>query len=102
MSPDTFLSSWSALHIPFALNNVHWVGIVAGTLTTAAAVPQIIQILKTRETRNISLTMYVMSVVGVAIWIYYGLQIKSPPIVIFNIINFVLNLIILFAKLCWK
>lgn len=100
--PESFDPSWSVLHISFTLSNVHWVGIVAGTLTTAAFVPQVVQILRSRETRGISLTMYVMSLVGVAIWTYYGVQIKSPPVVIFNVINLVLILIILVAKLYWK
>jgi MtN3 and saliva related transmembrane protein len=80
----------------------HWFGIIAGTLTTAAFVPQVIRILQTKQTNNISLTMYILSAMGVAIWIYYGLQIESLPVVIFNIINLVIILIILVAKLYWK
>jgi MtN3 and saliva related transmembrane protein len=71
-------------------------------LTTTAFLPQAIQILRSRQTKNISLTMYVMSALGVAIWIYYGLKIESPPLIIFNVINLVLILSILFAKLYWK
>jgi len=85
-----------------AIHTVNWVGIVAGTLTTTAFLPQAIQILRSRQTKNISLTMYVMSALGVAIWIYYGLKIESPPLIIFNVINLVLILSILFAKLYWK
>lgn len=86
----------------FAMNKNHWIGVVAGILTTAAFLPQIIQILKSRETKDISLVMYLLSVTGVSIWIYYGFLIEAPPIVIFNAINLILILIILFAKLYWK
>ena len=86
----------------FAMNKNHWIGVVAGILTTAAFLPQIIQILQSRETKDISLVMYLLSVTGVSIWIYYGFLIEAPPIVIFNAINLILILIILFAKLYWK
>ncbi|EQD24428.1 MAG: hypothetical protein D084_Lepto4C00439G0009 [Leptospirillum sp. Group IV 'UBA BS'] len=85
-----------------SIQTVNGIGIVAGTLTTLAFVPQAVQILRSRQTKNISLTMYVMSAMGVAIWIYYGLKIESPPIIIFNGINLVLVMSILFAKLYWK
>lgn len=84
------------------LNKSHWIGIIAGTLTTTAFFPQVVEILRTRNTRGISLTMYALSSVGVAIWIYYGFRINAPPVIIFNSINLVLILIILMAKLTWK
>ncbi|MHB1605455.1 MAG: SemiSWEET family sugar transporter [Leptospirales bacterium] len=86
----------------FSMNKDHWIGVLAGILTTAAFLPQIIQVLKSRETKDISLIMYLLSVTGVSIWTYYGFLIKAPPIVFFNAINLVLILIILFAKLYWK
>ena len=84
------------------MNRNHWIGIIAGILTTGAFLPQVAQILKTRNTRSISLAMYLLSSVGVVIWIFYGLKIRAPPIIIFNIINLVLMLIIIGAKLYWK
>jgi len=80
----------------------HWVGLLAGVLTTSAFVPQVFQILKSRETENLSLTMYAMSAAGVSIWIYYGFQIHAPSIIIFNALNLVLISMILVAKLYWK
>ncbi|MDA8059261.1 MAG: SemiSWEET family sugar transporter [Leptospirillum sp.] len=84
------------------MNRNHWIGIIAGILTTGAFLPQVAQILKTRNTRSISLAMYLLSSMGVAIWIFYGLKIRAPPIIIFNIINLVLMLLIIGAKLYWK
>lgn len=84
------------------LSKNHWIGIIAGVLTTGAFLPQVYQILRTRNTKGISLAMYILSSVGVVIWIFYGFKIKSPPIIIFNIINLVLMLAIMASKLTWK
>lgn len=102
---------WEDLHCDFyliespmilGLSKNHWIGIIAGILTTGAFLPQVAQILKTRNTKSISLSMYVLSSVGVVVWIYYGFKINSPPIIIFNAINLAMMLIIMGSKLYWK
>lgn len=86
----------------FSMHEIHWVGFVAGTLTTASFIPQIVKIFRSRQTRNISSTMYALSAVGVGLWIYYGFRIDSPPLVISNIVNLFLIVTILGMKLYWK
>ena len=44
------------------------VGSIAGILTTLAFVPQVIKVLKTKDTSSLSLGMYSMQVLGV----FYG------------------------------
>jgi len=39
-------------------------GLLAGFLTTGAFLPQIIKTVKTKDTKNLSLSMYVVYVVG--------------------------------------
>lgn len=74
-------------------------GHVAGALTTGAFVPQVIHVLKTRQTRDISLATFVLFVLGVALWLGYGLLIGAWPVVIANGVTLVLALVILAAKL---
>jgi uncharacterized protein with PQ loop repeat len=42
-------------------------------LTTFSFLPQALQVIKTKDTRGINLTMYVMFVVGVFCWTIYGI-----------------------------
>ena len=44
----------------------------AATLTTAAFVPQALHIIRYKETRAISLFMYVSFADGVALWLLFG------------------------------
>ncbi len=75
------------------------IGYVAAFLTTLSFLPQAIQTLKTRDTSGISLLMYSMFVVGVALWLIYGLLIGNKVIVIANSITFFLSGAVLFVKL---
>jgi MtN3 and saliva related transmembrane protein len=74
-------------------------GTVAGTLTTLAFVPQVKKTLRTRQTRDISLAMWVAFCTGVVLWIGYGLIIGAWPIIIANTLTLVLAGIILGIKI---
>ena len=78
---------------------MEWLGYVAATLTTLAFVPQAVKIIRTRDTRGISLGMYLAFTVGVALWFGYGIVLHSWPMIVSNAITFVLASIILALKL---
>jgi MtN3 and saliva related transmembrane protein len=61
-----------------------FVGTVAALLTTTAFFPQAIKTLRTRETGGLSLTMYLLLVMGVTMWLLYGLMIGSRPLIVAN------------------
>jgi MtN3 and saliva related transmembrane protein len=75
------------------------VSAIAATLTTAAFVPQALHIIRLKETRAISLFMYVSFATGVALWLVFGIMIANWPIIISNAITLVLALAIIAMKL---
>ncbi|MGN6670084.1 MAG: SemiSWEET family sugar transporter [Candidatus Nucleicultricaceae bacterium] len=75
------------------------IGLMAGFCTTCSFLPQVLHVLKTRSTGDISLLMYVILCTGVGLWLIYGLFIKSPSIIIANGITFVLAFTILALKI---
>ena len=74
-------------------------GYIAAILTTAAFLPQLIKTLKTKKADDVSLIPLIMFIIGVLSWIIYGYKISSIPILIANLITFILNLLILISKL---
>lgn len=76
-----------------------WLGYIAATLTTAAFVPQALKALRSRDTRALSLGMYLIFTVGIAFWLGYGLVLGSWPIILSNSLTLVLAGIILVLKL---
>jgi MtN3 and saliva related transmembrane protein len=75
------------------------IGYVAASLTTASFVPQAIKTFRTRDVSGISLGMYTLFTVGVALWLAYGVFLGAWPVIIGNVITLTLALGILLMKI---
>ncbi len=75
------------------------IGTVATTLTTGAFFPQALHIMRTRDTKAISLPMYAVFTAGVGLWLIYGLMIGSWPIIAGNCVTLPLASFILIMKM---
>jgi MtN3 and saliva related transmembrane protein len=78
---------------------VEWVGSLAAIITTLCWVPQAIKVIRTRDTQALSLIMYLLLAVGIALWLVYGLALGSIPLIGANAVTLVLVLVILGMKL---
>ena len=74
-------------------------GYAAATLTTASFVPQAWLTFRTRDVSGISLAMYSVFTLGIALWLVYGLYIEAWPVVVANVVTFALAAAILGMKL---
>ena len=74
-------------------------GGIAGILTTASFVPQVVKTLRSGQTRDISLVMWLAFCAGVALWTVYGFLLDAWPIVAANIPTLILAGIILTVKI---
>lgn len=74
------------------------IGFIAACFTTAAFVPQVYHSWKTRDLSGISLPMYSMFSIGVAVWLAYGLLINSLPVIVANCVTLLLSSIVLYLK----
>ncbi|NML85669.1 SemiSWEET transporter [Polaromonas sp.] len=78
------------------------VGSLAACLTTVSFVPQAWLSFRTRDVSGVSLGMYSVFTVGVALWLAYGLLLGAWPMVIANAITLLLALVILVMKLRYR
>ena len=74
-------------------------GYAAAALTTVSFLPQAVKTIRSRDTRGISLLMYVVFTIGIGFWFCYGLVLHSWPMIVANAITFVLAATILALKL---
>lgn len=74
-------------------------GYVAAFCTTCSFVPQVLHILKTGDTKSISLAMYSCFVFGVFLWLVYGIAMQDWPIIVANAITLMLATMILLLKI---
>lgn len=80
------------------MNNLDLLGLCAGTLTTIAFVPQVVKTWRLKSGNDISTRMYIIFTVGVLLWLLYGIELKSIPIITSNIATLVLVLCVLGLK----
>ena len=74
------------------------VGFIAAIFTTFAFVPQVIKVWRTRSTVDISLSMYSLFTLGVALWLAYGILLDAWPIIRANIVTLLLTGAVLVMK----
>jgi MtN3 and saliva related transmembrane protein len=75
------------------------IGMTAAVCTTAAFIPQALMVYRTKDTRSISLNMFLVLTVGLALWIVYGIYSNKLPIILANVFTIVLAFYILMMKI---
>ncbi|MFL2588018.1 MAG: hypothetical protein CBC81_005435 [Flavobacteriaceae bacterium TMED121] len=70
------------------------VGLIAASFTTLAFVPQVFKIWKNRNISGVSISMYVIMLIGISMWLLYGFLIKSLAVIVANIVTGLLQLFI--------
>jgi MtN3 and saliva related transmembrane protein len=76
-----------------------YIGFIAAFLTTGSFLPQAVKTIKSKNTKSISLGMYLLFVIGAFLWLVYGLLIEDTAVIVANGITTLLSGIILFFKL---
>jgi MtN3 and saliva related transmembrane protein len=84
------------------MNTIQMLGLVAGSLTTAAFLPQVLKTWKTRSAKDLSLGMFSLFCLGVALWLVYGIMVNDVPVIAANLITLMLASTLLFFKLRWR
>jgi len=73
-------------------------GLAAGTITSITFLPQVLQIWKTKSAKDLSLQMLLLLILGVTMWLTYGLLVKDTAIIYTNSMVLVMSLLMLYFK----
>ena len=84
------------------MNSIQVLGLLAGSLTTAAFLPQVIKTWKSRSAKDLSLGMFSLFCLGVAMWLAYGFAVNDVPVIAANLLTLLLASTLLFFKLRFK
>jgi MtN3 and saliva related transmembrane protein len=76
-----------------------FLGYTAATLSTAAFIPQVWRTFRTKDVSGISLRMYGIFTLGIAVWLAYGIVLRQPPMMVANSLSLVLACTVLAMKL---
>jgi MtN3 and saliva related transmembrane protein len=75
------------------------VGFIAGSVTTAANLPQVWKTYRSKSGEGLSFRMLLALAIGLGLWIMYGIMIKSLPLIATNAVVFLLILLLIGMKL---
>lgn len=75
------------------------IGFVAAICTTCSFLPQVIKILRSKRTKDVSLLMYGILTTGLLLWLIYGLVLNDIPLILSNCISLTLSLSVLLLKI---
>ena len=74
-------------------------GFVAGALVTCSLVPQLIRVFKLKSAREISMLFTTLLLLGLIVWLAYGISFGLIPVILWNAIGAALVAVLLYAKL---
>lgn len=77
---------------------INILGVGAAICSMSSFVPQVVKIIRERDSSAVSLRMYVVTVTGFALWTAYGLELRSWPLAASNLISLCLAGLILILK----
>ena len=80
------------------MDNIFLLGTSAALFTTISFLPQVIKAHKTRETKDLSLVMYIIFSIGLMLWTIYGVLLNSAPIIAANAITLMMCSYIVYLK----
>ncbi len=75
-------------------------GSVAAVLTTGSFGFQVWKIIQTKRTEDISWMMYAILLLGVSLWLWYGLSIGELPVILANAVTLLFVVSVLLLK--WR
>jgi len=79
--------------------NPIWIGLIAGLLTSVAAIPQVVKTWRSRHARDLSIWQPLLLSAGIALWLIYGMLIADTPLILANITPLVCNLLLTAMKI---
>ena len=84
------------------MNWTDYLGLTAGVCVTIAVLPQIYKAWQTKKVKDVSPLMFGILIVGVALWVVYGIIEKDLPIIATNATSLCLNGIMLYLMVRYR
>ncbi|HKZ16827.1 MAG TPA: SemiSWEET transporter [Geobacteraceae bacterium] len=81
--------------------NATYLGLLAGTLTSVATIPQVVMSYRTRHVRDISIWQPLLLAVGTALWLTYGIILGDVPLIVANAFSIVCNSMLICMKIVY-
>lgn len=80
------------------MDDLTFIGLAAGLITTSGFIPQVIKGYRSGRMEDVSLFMPIVLMVGMTLWLIYGIYLQDLPIIFWNAVAIGLNCVLLMMK----
>ena len=96
------VKSMLVLNINLKMNiNPEIIGFIAGGLSSALFIPQIIKIIKEKSAEEIALLTCIIGIVSSGLWLWYGIMQQHISMMVTNSISIVATVVLIGLKLIY-
>lgn len=74
------------------MNTATLIGLLAGSMTTTAWLPQVVKAFRTRSTQDFSFGWFALFGFGVVFWLVYGIAVSAVAVILPNALTLLLVL----------
>lgn len=82
--------------------NATQLGLLAGALTSCAVIPQVLKAYRSRQVRDLSIWQPVLLVLGMGLWLAYGILIRDLPLIAANVFSIACNVLLVGMKILYR
>lgn len=76
-----------------------WIGLMGGLLTSIAVVPQVVRTWRTKHARDLSIWQPLLLIVGMLLWLVYGVMLGDMPLIVANSFSVACYLLLIVMKI---
>lgn len=76
-----------------------WIGLMGGFLTSIAVVPQVVRTWRTKHARDLSIWQPLLLIVGMLLWLVYGVMLGDMPLIAANSFSVACYLLLIVMKI---
>ncbi|MGF1536121.1 MAG: SemiSWEET transporter [Elainellaceae cyanobacterium] len=80
------------------MDQITTLGLLAGSLTTLAYLPQLIKVWRSKSAEDISWAMLIILCTGILMWLIYGTYVHDVPVITANVFTLMFTSVILGLK----
>lgn len=99
VSQSLSLHGWLSICENKNMDTTQMIGIGAGILTASSTLPQLVKIIKEKKAADVSILMIIVLIVGLSLWVVYGLMQNDWPLIVTNSFSVLVNILLLIYRL---